>query len=100
MIILSRKSRFYINYASYTENVKIASYYLIPSFIVFQFLFIHFYFSSLLCNMSLPGDDVLFLLATFLFVVFCLLSLFSEIVPGLISFGSVFLVTTAGFVAD
>ena len=41
------------------------------------------------------------LLATFLSVLFCLLSLFiSERFSGLISFGSVYLVTTAGFVAD
>ena len=41
------------------------------------------------------------LLATFVFVLFCLLSLlFSEGIPGLIWFGSVYLVITAGFVAD
>ena len=41
------------------------------------------------------------LLATFLFVLFSLLSLLiSERFSGLISFGSVYLVTTAGFVAD
>ena len=41
------------------------------------------------------------LLATFLSVFFCLLSLLiSEEIPGLIWFGSVYLVTTAGFVAD
>ena len=41
------------------------------------------------------------LLATFLPVIFCLLSLLiSERFSGLVSFGSVYLVTTAGFVAD
>ena len=41
------------------------------------------------------------LLATFLSVLFCLLSrLISERISGLIWFGSVYLVTTAGFVAD
>ena len=46
------------------------------------------------------GDDVLSLLTTFLSIVFCLLSLlFSKRVPGLIWFGSAYLVTTAGFVA-
>ena len=41
------------------------------------------------------------LLATFLSVLFWLLSLLiSERIPGLIWFGSVYLVTTAGFVAD
>ena len=41
------------------------------------------------------------LLATFLSVLFCLLSLLiSERISGLIWFGSVYLVTTAGFVAD
>ena len=41
------------------------------------------------------------LLATFLSVLFCLLSLFiSERIPDLIWFGPVYLVTTAGFVAD
>ena len=41
------------------------------------------------------------LLATFLSVLFCLLSLLiSERFSGLILFGSVYLVTTAGFVAD
>ena len=48
-----------------------------------------------LCFLSRP------LLATFLSVLFCLLSLLiSECIPGLIWFGSVYLVTTAGFVAD
>ena len=41
------------------------------------------------------------LLATFLSVLFCPLSLtFSERIPGLIWFGSVYLVTTAGFKVD
>ena len=41
------------------------------------------------------------LLATFVSVPFCLLSLlFSERIPGLIWFGSVYLVMTAGFVPD
>ena len=41
------------------------------------------------------------LLATCLSAIFCLLSLcLSELVPGLIWSGSVYLVTTAGFVAD
>ena len=41
------------------------------------------------------------LLATFLSVLFCLLSrLISERIPGLIWFGSVYLVTPAGFIAD
>ena len=41
------------------------------------------------------------LLATFLSVLFCLLSLLiSERISGLIWFGSVYLMTTAGFVAD
>ena len=41
------------------------------------------------------------LLATFLSVLFCLLSLLiSERFSGLVWFGSVYLVTTAGFVAD
>ena len=51
--------------------------------------------------MSLPGDDALCWLLL-LSVVVCLLSLlfFSGRVPGLIWFGSVYLVTTPGFVAD
>ena len=41
------------------------------------------------------------LLATFLSVILCMLPLLiSERVPGSIWFGSVYLVTTAGFVAD
>ena len=41
------------------------------------------------------------LLATFLSVLFRMLSLLiSERIPGLIGFGSVYLVTTVGFVAD
>ena len=41
------------------------------------------------------------LLATFLSVLFCLLSLLiSERISGLIGLGSVYLVATAGFVAD
>ena len=41
-------------------------------------------------------------LATFFSVLFCLISslLISERIPGMISLGSVYLVTTAGFVAD
>ena len=59
-------------------------------------LFLLFVFSIFFClSRRCP------LLATFLFVLFCLLSLLiSERFPGLISFGSVYLVTTAGFVAD
>ena len=59
-------------------------------------LFLMFVFSFLFClSRRCP------LLATFLPVLFCLLSLLiSERFSGLISFGSVYLVTTAGFVAD
>ena len=51
---------------------------------------------------SIPALRQCPLLATFLSVVFCLLSLlfFSGRIPGLIWFGSVYLVTRAGFVAD
>ena len=55
-------------------------------------------------SMSFPGDDVIYLLATgsFLSVSFCLLPLLFllERVPGLIWFGSVYLVAPVGFVAD
>ena len=59
-------------------------------------LFLLFAFSIFFClSRRCP------LLASFLSVLFCLLSLLvSERCSGLISFGSVYLVTTAGFVAD
>ena len=59
-------------------------------------LFLLFVFSIFFClSRRCP------LLATFLSVLFCLLSLLiSERFSGLIWFGSVYLVTTAGFVAD
>ena len=59
-------------------------------------LFLLFVFSIFFCRSRRCP-----LLATFLSVLFCLLSLLiSERVSGLISFGSVCLVTTAGIVAD
>ena len=65
---------------------------------VFFFVFLVDFFFGLFC---IPSWRQCPLLATFLSVVFCLLSrLYSEIVPGLIWFGSVYRVTTAGFVAD
>ena len=59
-------------------------------------LFLLFVFSILFCL-----SRRCHLLATFLSVLFCLLSLLiSERFSGLIWFGSVYLVSTAGFVAD
>ena len=63
------------------------------------FLLFFFFFLSLLCLFlaTMSFADFFFLVR-----VFSLLSLlvFSEIVPGLIWFSSVYLVTTARFVAD
>ena len=60
-------------------------------------LFILFYVSSV----SLPGDDVVCWLISCPFPYVCFPSFFfSEHVPGLIWFGSVYLATTAGFIAD
>ena len=55
-----------------------------------------------LCLLCIPSCVRCPLLATFLSLSFCLFSLivFSERVPGLIWFGFVYLVATAGFVAD
>ena len=66
---------------------------------MFAFLFLVLF--EFVFSVSLPGDDVLFWLF-FLSVSFCLLSLhfFSDRVPGLGWFGSVYLETTAGFIAD
>ena len=63
-------------------------------FLLFVWFCLCFLFFLFIATMS-------FLLATFLSVLFCLLSLLiSERISGLIWFGSVNLVTTAGFVAD
>ena len=60
-------------------------------------IYFYFYF----CFLCAPSWRRCPLLGNSLSVVFCLLSLlFSERVPGLIWFGSVYLMTTAGFVAD
>ena len=74
-------------------------------FLLFVFLFVFVFlvdlFSFFVSFVSLPAWRRCTLLATFLSVVFCLLPLlFSERVPGLVWLGSVYLVTTAGFVAD
>ena len=65
---------------------------------VFLFLVYFLFFVSLLC----PSLATMSLLATFLPVFFCLLSIFlkSGYVPGSVWFGSIYLVTTARFVAD
>ena len=63
---------------------------------VFCFLLIHFYFfPSSMATMSFAGY---FLLARSLLYVFP--TFFQTYIPGLIWVGSVYLVTTAGFVAD
>ena len=74
-------------------------------FLMFVLLFVFVFFGDLFLflvfSVFLPARRRCPLLATFLSVVFCLLSLlFSERVPGSFWFGSVYLVTTAGFVAD
>ena len=65
---------------------------------VLVFLVDSFFFVS---YVSVSGDDVLYWLHFCTLTSVCFfLFFFSEIVPGLIWFGSVDLVTTAGFVAD
>ena len=49
---------------------------------------------------SLPDDDILFLLFVVCFLLSGLRAFFSERALGLIKLGSVYLVITAGFVAD
>ena len=72
---------------------------LLVLFLCFCVSLIYFYFYF--CLLCAPSWRRCPLLGNSLSVVFCLLSLlFSERVSGLIWFGSVYLVTTAGFVAD
>ena len=68
---------------------------------VFLFLGVYFYFIVCFFSVSLPGDDALCWLLSCPFSSVCFpCFFFSERVPGLIWFGSIYLVTTAGFVAD
>ena len=61
----------------------------------------HFVIDLVLCFLFLVYRDGCPLLATFLSVLACLFSLLiSERIPGVIWFGPVYLVTSAGFVAD
>ena len=67
---------------------------------VFMFLVYLFIFWSLLCLVLATMSFADYFLVCFLLSAFRVLWVFSKRGPGLIWFGSVYLVTTAGFVAD
>ena len=68
--------------------------------LLFVFLFLVYLFLFCVSSVSLPGNDVLCWLLSCTFS-YCLLSLFfPKYVLGFVWFGPVYLVTTAGFVAE
>ena len=83
----------------YADHVVV--FYLFLLFVLlFVFLFLVYLFLFCVSSVSLPGDDVLCWLLSCPSSSVCFPFFLSGYVQGLVWFGSVYLVTTARFVAD